>query len=285
MPKNLPLGQTHLKKPIVYQKYLLPLQRFTVEIFANSFAIIWLTIKNLEINRFINEIIYQKMTKRIFKLRNVVAIAICLAGMTMFSGCSKDDKKDNGNPEPGTKLKTREELIPLIPNFSYTAQESLGLAHLVICEAGFAYDRGGYEDPGYNNWAYCDYAAKKLYDLFPQYAERPIGFITNLTDEAVERAKVEIYDIAGNMFRHEQFINYDMVVIGKEKVAGRNTTIYRDGEQGGIVTNFWIDDEIGVTLKWNTTVYGGAEWKILEIKFGGCHMSDWVNLSDYIFAK
>jgi len=30
------------------------------------------------------------MTKRVFKLRNVVAIAISLAGMTMFSGCDKN---------------------------------------------------------------------------------------------------------------------------------------------------------------------------------------------------
>ena len=60
--------------------------------------------KELEINRFINEIIYQKMTKRIFKLRNVVAIAICLAGMTMFSGCDKDpDPNGNGNTEKTPK--------------------------------------------------------------------------------------------------------------------------------------------------------------------------------------
>jgi len=37
----------------------------------------------------LTEIIYQKMTKRIFNLRKVVAIAICLAGLTMFSGCDK----------------------------------------------------------------------------------------------------------------------------------------------------------------------------------------------------
>ena len=35
------------------------------------------------------------MIKKSFNLRSVVAIAICLAGMTMFSGCSNEDKKDN----------------------------------------------------------------------------------------------------------------------------------------------------------------------------------------------
>jgi len=55
--------------------------------------------KKLEINRFINEIIFQKMTKRIFKLRNVVAIVICLAGMTMFSGCDKDKDNEKENSD------------------------------------------------------------------------------------------------------------------------------------------------------------------------------------------
>jgi len=32
------------------------------------------------------------MIKKSFNLRNVIAIAICLAGVTMFSGCGDDDK-------------------------------------------------------------------------------------------------------------------------------------------------------------------------------------------------
>ena len=34
------------------------------------------------------------MTKRIFKLRNVVVIVICLVGMTMFLGCDKEKNND-----------------------------------------------------------------------------------------------------------------------------------------------------------------------------------------------
>jgi len=37
------------------------------------------------------------MTKKSIYLRNVVAITICLAGLTMFSGCDKD--KDPTNPD------------------------------------------------------------------------------------------------------------------------------------------------------------------------------------------
>jgi hypothetical protein len=37
------------------------------------------------------------MTKSRFYLRSVVAIAICLAGMMMFSGCGNDDKKNDSN--------------------------------------------------------------------------------------------------------------------------------------------------------------------------------------------
>ncbi|MDR1679557.1 MAG: hypothetical protein LBR81_07250 [Prevotellaceae bacterium] len=41
------------------------------------------------------------MTKKIFNLRNVFAIAICLAGMLMFNACSDDDKENNGNGDVG----------------------------------------------------------------------------------------------------------------------------------------------------------------------------------------
>ena len=43
------------------------------------------------------------MTKHRFFLRNVVAIAICLAVTTMFSGCDKDDDKDK--PSDGDNFK------------------------------------------------------------------------------------------------------------------------------------------------------------------------------------
>ena len=43
----------------------------------------------------------RKMTKRSFKLRKVVAIAICLAGVTMFSGCGGSSSGSNNGS--GTK--------------------------------------------------------------------------------------------------------------------------------------------------------------------------------------
>ena len=39
------------------------------------------------------------MTKKSFNLRNVVAIAICLAGTVMFSGCGKDDTEPKDPPK------------------------------------------------------------------------------------------------------------------------------------------------------------------------------------------
>jgi hypothetical protein len=40
------------------------------------------------------DIKFYKMHKNRLNMRKVVAIAICLAGMTMFSGCEKDPKND-----------------------------------------------------------------------------------------------------------------------------------------------------------------------------------------------
>jgi hypothetical protein len=232
------------------------------------------------------------MAKRSFNLRKVIAIAICLAGLTMFSGCGKSGGDDNGgggdDNNGGGKLKTMEEIIPLIPNFRFSSVNSMGqYAYLVICEAGFAYSMSGLENPGHNNWAYCDYDARKEYELYRDETGVKLGFWKNVSAGAVEQAKKDIYlsDHASFIFRHEKFINYDMAVIGKEKIAGRNTTIYRDAEIPSMTNTFWIDDEIGITLKWTTNYGGGAEWEILEIKFGGCHMSHWVNPSDYTLAQ
>ena len=45
----------------------------------------------------------RKMTKRSFNLRNVVAIAICLAGVTMFSGCGGSGGGSGNSSDSGTK--------------------------------------------------------------------------------------------------------------------------------------------------------------------------------------
>ena len=37
------------------------------------------------------------MNKKMIYLRNVVAIAICLAGVMMFSSCDKDENNGSGN--------------------------------------------------------------------------------------------------------------------------------------------------------------------------------------------
>jgi len=234
------------------------------------------------------------MTKKL-NLRNVAVIFACLAVIVMFSGCDKnnggdDDGNGNGNGNGSGKLKTMEEIIPLIPNFRFSAVNSTSIvqyAYLVICEAGFAYSRSGLENQGHNNWAYCDYDAGKEYDLYRDETGVKLGFVKNVSAGAVEQAKKDIYlsDHASFLFHHEKFINDNMEVIGKEKIAGRNATIYRYAEIPSMINTFWIDDEIGITLKWTTNYGGGAEWKILEIKFGGCHMSDWVSLSDYLMVQ
>ena len=81
------------------------------------------------------------MIKVNFYLRNVVAIAICLAGMTMFSGCDSDSNDDasngDGNTNTGTaKLLSKmtlvagDENIPLethttVIEFLYNAEKEL----------------------------------------------------------------------------------------------------------------------------------------------------------------
>ena len=77
------------------------------------------------------------MIKIKFYLRNVVAIAICLAGMTMFSGCDSDSNDDasngDGNTNTGTaKLLSKmtitagdEDILLSVVEFQYNAEKEL----------------------------------------------------------------------------------------------------------------------------------------------------------------
>ena len=70
------------------------------------------------------------MIKVNFYLRNVVAIAICLAGMTMFSGCDKEKKDDPDSGEtPTTNVRLVKEVVffndEYIVEYDYDAQNRI----------------------------------------------------------------------------------------------------------------------------------------------------------------
>jgi hypothetical protein len=85
-----------------------------------------------------------EMTKSILKMRNVVAIAICLVGMTMFSGCDKDKDPNGNNNAEGTPKS--------VMNFIATAGDGQ-----VSLSWNAPSDNGGSEITGYevtmDNWA------------------------------------------------------------------------------------------------------------------------------------
>ena len=74
--------------------------------------------KSEENKKVLTEIIYQKMTKRIFNLRKVVAIAICLVGLTMFSGCDKAVQvTDSGKLCEYLNIENINKAIPIINDY------------------------------------------------------------------------------------------------------------------------------------------------------------------------
>jgi len=79
------------------------------------------------------------MTKRIFNLRKVVAIAICLAGLTMFSGCDKKEEQVTDSEElclylnSGNIDKTLpiiNEFLASLPNSSSFSEDEQNLQNL-----------------------------------------------------------------------------------------------------------------------------------------------------------
>jgi hypothetical protein len=77
---------------------------------------------------------------------------------------------------------------------------------------------------------------------------------------------------------------------GSEKINGRKATIYTYNKDGENV-KLWIDDEYGITLKFERTTesendegekeYRTEMMEVTEFKIGGVTLSDMVNLDEY----
>jgi hypothetical protein len=107
------------------------------------------------------------MTKKIFNLRNVFAIAICLAGMLMFNACSDDDKDNNGNSgfSAGEKEVLRNGLIEM-----YAEDESSVTSFLDYINMEYNTDLPSTQAP--NTWSDADWekyylAVKQHKDKYP----------------------------------------------------------------------------------------------------------------------
>jgi hypothetical protein len=119
------------------------------------------------------------MTKRRLNLRNVVAGAICLAGLVMFSGCDKNNGDDNGN---GNAEGTPQAVM----NFTATAGDGQ-----VSLSWNAPSDNGGSEITGYevtrDNWA--NKVTKTASELTHTY--------TGLTNGTIYTFKVRAINVKG----------------------------------------------------------------------------------------
>ena len=96
---------------------------------------------------------FNKMLKKSLNLRNVAAIATCLAGMTMFSGCDKDPNEENGGEDDITitaKVYVGEDVGEnkdmggrYAPYIAYTGNVRLHVGDNELAKIGTAEIKGG----------------------------------------------------------------------------------------------------------------------------------------------
>ena len=120
---------------------------------------------------------------------------------------------------------------------------------------------------------YADFVKKKAYVL---NADEKTG--ESFPMEPVEAFKGLAFHTAGHLlFMHA---GEDLKKIGKEKVLGRDTTVfsqeYNDGEMKS-----WVDDEYGLALKYEMTGGASAKMYVTEFTVGGVAAEKLIDLNEY----
>jgi len=137
------------------------------------------------------------------------------------------------------------------------------------CDRGYIWMIGG-------SMLYIEYGTGKQYTL---YRENMTGIAAKLDDEDSYKTFGAV--ISAYLFFHEPYINGELAKAGAEKIAGRDTTAYTFNA-GGFANKFWLDDEYGVTMKYQmkTSARSGS-MEVKELSVGHAALTDMVNLSEY----
>ena len=136
----------------------------------------------------------------------------------------------------------------------------------------------------YHDIDIVDFTAGKVYNLKP---ETKTGKVENFDVAKADMYKGFNRTIRVFLFAHN-FHKENLEATGKEKIIGRDVTVYTDTAAVSYDTDrkFWIDDQYGFALKSveihgenNTTMY------VTEFIVGGATVEGLVNLGEYKLEK
>jgi len=121
---------------------------------------------------------------------------------------------------------------------------------------------------------YLDFGKKTGYEL---NADEKYGESFPL--EPVEMYKGFAPFVKNHLLMHESYKD-DMKKTGSEKLLGRDATVYTAAFSGGEM-KLWVDDEYGITLKYEQTGSNPAKMNVTGFTVGGVTVEGMVNLGEY----
>jgi hypothetical protein len=210
-----------------------------------------------------------------------VIAAVAMMGMS----CGGGGQKNAGQP------KTKEQVEAKLKNFSISLvtesdeQEPMYFKQ-IACDKGAYFEMEGGrrtiftgEVLDYHSIDFIDFTANKAYDLDPRTKTVKV---TEFTDDKAARYRGFSMVMGQYLFMHEGHDN--LVKTGKDKIAGRDATVYTIAYDDVEFQKFWIDDEYGFTLKFEQYEPLMKAY-VTEFIVGSVSIDGLVDLSEYQEGK
>ena len=207
----------------------------------------------------------------------ICAMALCLS-LAACNGGKNNNGKNNGllSNSGDVLLKSKNELKSTLGSYKITIDYSMGGGSTTLtemrCEQGYAY----YFDEG-DAMYFIEFGKNKMYILD----------VASKTGTAMPIDSDDDYRNLDTMLLSQIFMfdgqTSGLVKTGTDKVAGRNTTVYTFKYLGILGYKIWVDNELGLTLKYS--LEGGGEegfyMEVKELRIGGVTLADIINLDEY----
>ena len=209
-------------------------------------------------------------------MKKALALLLALALALPLTSCGQlGALKDLGNQLGGiadalSNFKSMDEIAGNLENFKIVIENTTSYGDKstiteMRCKDGYMLETDGMI-------MFYDYGKKMSYMLNPDTKD---GYSYKIDDDSDSQyfGMTSLY-----LAYHYLFALAGPKKGGTEKVSGRNCTYYTLTIEDGSI-KFWVDDEIGITMKYITN--DGESMEIKEFKNSGVKLSDMVNISQY----
>ncbi|MDD4003067.1 MAG: bacterial Ig-like domain-containing protein [Clostridia bacterium] len=201
------------------------------------------------------------------KKNKILSLIIIIILVTILSACDvlSGDKFD---------FKDYDDFKESVKNYSMTINNNGQITNIKVCENGYLYDNG--------------------LNIYFYNAQEEKGYFL---DKAEETGVFSTYENGDDLYDWEtqggmidllysfQVLKLVMKKEKEEKVAGRDCTVY-SYDNDGSKTKYWLDNEYGMCLKFETTAGEETEtMEITEFTINSVTLNNMIDLSNYTIEE